>query len=73
MNCIRIDGGGKVTIRNTGILVEDLLERLAAGENEETLLAAMPGLERDDFGAVLRYCWMAVCAGRLRGGIGTLD
>ena len=46
---------GKPVIRGTRIPVETVLEKLAAGETEEDLLAAHPRLTRDAVHAALAY------------------
>ena len=40
--------GGKPVIKGTRISVESILERLAAGEQEEDILEAHPHLKRED-------------------------
>ena len=46
---------GKPVIRGTRITVELVLEKLAAGETEEQLLAAHPRLTREGIHAALAY------------------
>jgi len=46
---------GKPVIAGTRITVESILERLAAGETVDDLLAAHPRLERADVQAALSY------------------
>ncbi|HUT53559.1 MAG TPA: DUF433 domain-containing protein [bacterium] len=46
---------GKAVIRGTRITVELILEKLAAGETEEQLLAAHPRLTREAIHAALAY------------------
>ncbi|NKY48639.1 DUF433 domain-containing protein [Nocardia vermiculata] len=47
--------GGRPCIRGLRIRVKDILELLAAGENEDTILEDYPYLERDDIRACLAY------------------
>lgn len=51
---------GKPTIRGTRIMVETLLEHLAAGDSIEDVLVAFPDLEREDLLAALAYASRAV-------------
>ncbi len=46
---------GKPVIRGTRIAVELILELLAAGQSEDTILANYPGLAREDILACLSY------------------
>jgi uncharacterized protein (DUF433 family) len=46
---------GKPVIRGTRITVELILEKLAAGETEDQLLAAHPRLTREAIHAALAY------------------
>ncbi|MBI4557271.1 MAG: DUF433 domain-containing protein [Candidatus Hydrogenedentes bacterium] len=46
---------GKPVIRGTRILVELILEKLAAGETEEDLMAAHPRLTREAIHAARAY------------------
>ena len=46
---------GKPVVRGTRIPVEIILEKLAAGETEDDLLAAHPGLTREAIHAALDY------------------
>ena len=46
---------GKPVIRGTRIPVETILDKLAAGETEEQLLAAHPRLKREAIHAALAY------------------
>jgi uncharacterized protein (DUF433 family) len=46
---------GKPVVRGTRLAVEFVLELLASGESEETLLTNYPGLTRDDILACLSY------------------
>jgi uncharacterized protein (DUF433 family) len=46
---------GKPVIRGTRIAVEFILELLAAGESETTILNNYPGLTRDDILACLSF------------------
>jgi uncharacterized protein (DUF433 family) len=46
---------GKPTIRGTRISVELILEWLAAGESEATILTEYPGLTHEDILASLEY------------------
>jgi uncharacterized protein (DUF433 family) len=46
---------GKPLVRGTRITVELILEKLAAGESVDDLLAAYPRLARDDVQAALAY------------------
>jgi uncharacterized protein (DUF433 family) len=52
--------GGRPCIRGMRIRVTDVLEYLAGGDTEETLLAAFPYLERDDIRAALAYAALQV-------------
>ena len=47
--------GGRPCIRGQRIRVVDVLEMLAAGEQEDTILEDFPYLERDDIRACLLY------------------
>jgi len=47
--------GGKPVIRGTRLAVEFILELLAAGQNENEILANYPGLAREDILACLAY------------------
>jgi uncharacterized protein (DUF433 family) len=46
---------GKPVIRGTRLAVEFILELLAAGQNENEILANYPGLAREDILACLAY------------------
>lgn len=46
---------GKPCVKGTRIPVYLLLEKMAAGENHEQLLAAYPQLQTDDLRACLEY------------------
>ena len=46
---------GKPTIAGTRITVESILERLAAGESQEQIIAANPRLTPDDIRAALAF------------------
>jgi len=46
---------GKPVIAGTRITVESILEKLAAGETVEQILAAHPRLEREHISAALRF------------------
>ena len=46
---------GKPVIRGTRLAVEFILELLASGESENTILENYPGLTRDDILACLSY------------------
>jgi uncharacterized protein (DUF433 family) len=46
---------GKPVVRGTRITVESILEKLAAGESEEQILAAHPRLTRESIQAALAY------------------
>ena len=46
---------GRPVVRGTRITVQTLLEFLGAGDSIEEIVAAYPGLTRDDMLAVLRY------------------
>lgn len=46
---------GKPSIRGTRLAVELILERLAHGWNEETLIEAYPRLTREDIQAALLF------------------
>jgi uncharacterized protein (DUF433 family) len=46
---------GKPVIRGTRISVDFILELLASGWNESSILKEYPGLERDDILACTRY------------------
>ena len=47
--------GGRPCIRGMRIRVKDVLDLLAAGESEETILADFPYLEREDIRACLSF------------------
>lgn len=47
--------GGKAVIRGTRLAVEFILELLAAGESEASILENYPGLKREDLLACLGY------------------
>ena len=51
---------GKPVIINTRIPVDLLLEKLAAGDTNEELLEAYPGLTKDDLAACLLFAAEAV-------------
>jgi uncharacterized protein (DUF433 family) len=46
---------GKPIIRGTRISVDHVLELLASGWNESSILEEYPGLEREDILACIRY------------------
>jgi uncharacterized protein (DUF433 family) len=46
---------GKPVIRGTRISVDFILELLASGWNESSILKEYPGLEREDILACIRY------------------
>ena len=46
---------GKPTIAGTRITVESIVERLAAGESQEQIIAANPRLSPDDIRAALAF------------------
>jgi uncharacterized protein (DUF433 family) len=46
---------GKPVIRGTRLAVEFILELLAAGQSEQDIQAAYPGVTRDDILACLSY------------------
>jgi uncharacterized protein (DUF433 family) len=47
--------GGRPCIRGMRIRVKDVLEMLAAGETEQTILTDFPDLEQEDIRACLEY------------------
>ncbi|MFD4433741.1 DUF433 domain-containing protein [Nocardia sp. NPDC058497] len=47
--------GGRPCIRGMRIRVKDVLELLAAGENEDSILEDYPYLEREDIRACLSF------------------
>jgi uncharacterized protein (DUF433 family) len=47
--------GGRPCIRDMRIRVKDVLDMLAAGETEQTILADFPDLEPEDIRACLEY------------------
>ncbi|QIS15960.1 DUF433 domain-containing protein [Nocardia arthritidis] len=47
--------GGRPCIRGMRIRVKDVLELLAAGETEDSILADYPYLEREDIRACLEF------------------
>jgi uncharacterized protein (DUF433 family) len=47
--------GGRPCIRGMRIRVKDVLDMLAAGETEQTILADFPDLEPEDIRACLEY------------------
>ena len=47
--------GGRPCIRGMRIRVKDVLDMLAAGESEQTILQDYPDLEADDIRACLEY------------------
>ena len=53
---------GKPVVRGTRIPVEIILEKLAAGESEDDLLAAHPRLTREAIHAALAYAARALRA-----------
>jgi len=64
-DCIEINPAvmmGKPVVRGTRIPVETILEKLAAGETEEQLLAEHPRLTRDAIHAALAYAAQALRA-----------
>ena len=46
---------GKPVVRSTRIAAELVIERLADGWSEDTILDQYPSLDRDDIRACLRY------------------
>ena len=46
---------GKPTIRNTRMMVESVLEYLAAGDGFDYILTAFPDLEKEDILACIAY------------------
>ena len=46
---------GKPVIRGTRLAVEFILELLAAGETEQSIISSYPGLTHEDVLACLRY------------------
>ena len=46
---------GKPTIRNTRMMVESVLEYLAAGDSFDDILSEFPDLEKEDILACLAY------------------
>jgi len=58
MNRITFDPelcGGRPCVRGMRLRVKDVLDLLAAGENEEKILADFPYLEREDIRACLAF------------------
>ena len=53
--------GGKPIIRGRRLAVEHVLGMLAAGDTQESLLAAYPWLEPQDIQACLLYARKVVC------------
>jgi len=53
---------GKPVIAGTRITVENILDRLAAGESIDDIRAALPRLERDDVRAALEFAAEALRA-----------
>lgn len=53
---------GKPTIAGTRITVESILERLAAGESQEQIIAANPRLSPDDIRAALAFAALVLHA-----------
>ena len=53
---------GKPVVAGTRITVELILEKLAAGETVENIIAAHPGLTEDAIRAALRFAAEALCA-----------
>ncbi|WP_295434069.1 DUF433 domain-containing protein [uncultured Thiodictyon sp.] len=51
---------GKPTIAGTRITVESILERLAAGESQEQIIAANPRLGLEDIRAALAFATQAL-------------
>jgi uncharacterized protein (DUF433 family) len=47
--------GGRPCIRGMRIRVKDVLDMLAAGETEQTILADFPDLQPEDIRAALEY------------------
>mgnify|MGYP003669762039 CR=1 FL=1 len=47
--------GGKPCIRGHRIWVSLIVDMMAAGDSEDDILAAYPGIERDDIRACLAY------------------
>ncbi len=52
--------GGRPCIRGMRIRVKDVLDMLAAGETEQTILADFPDLQREDIRACLEYAARSV-------------
>lgn len=52
--------GGRPCIRGMRIRVRDILDLLAAGEREETILADFPSLEPEDIRACLAFAAVEV-------------
>jgi uncharacterized protein (DUF433 family) len=46
---------GRPTIRGMRVMVETIVEYIAAGESEESILQTYPHLEADDIKAALEY------------------
>ncbi len=68
MNRITVDPrifGGKAIVRGRRLAVEHVLGMLAAGDTNETLLAAYPWLEPDDIRACLLYARKVVAEERI--------
>ncbi len=57
--------GGKPCIRGMRIRVADVLEMLAQGVNEATVLADFPDLEQDDIRACLHFAAQRSAIARL--------
>jgi uncharacterized protein (DUF433 family) len=52
--------GGRPCIRGVRIRVKDVLDMLAAGETEQTILADYPDLQAEDIRACLEYAAKSV-------------
>ncbi|MCP4108035.1 MAG: DUF433 domain-containing protein [Desulfobacteraceae bacterium] len=57
--------GGKPIIRGRRLAVEHILGMLAAGDNQETILAGYPWLESEDIQACLIYACRIVSNERI--------
>ena len=52
--------GGRATIRGLRVTVEMILQQLAAGQTQESLLSDFPYLEAEDISQAIRYgAWLA--------------
>ncbi|MCC6369236.1 MAG: DUF433 domain-containing protein [Bryobacterales bacterium] len=61
MNRIRFDSHQRPVIRDTGILLDGLLELIAAGKTEFEIIQDHPCLERADFEEAYRYGSLLMC------------